>query len=104
MRNKKAIIAFIIVILISVTAIIISACGTHSNPKASHNPYIECVGYNNLNKDLGTIYYLKDNYTNNMYIKYGSDGGLTPLYDKDGSIMTYDKWLSGTKEFDTMLY
>ena len=98
---KKNIIIAMIAIIIA-TMLLLTACGKESNPDAKETPTIETVGYTG---DFDTtIYYLCDNMTKNMYIQYGSKGGLSPLYNKDGTIMQYDTWLSLTKEYNTHIY
>lgn len=98
---KKNIIIAMIAIIIA-TMLLLTACGKESNPEAKNNPAMKVVGYT---CDFHTtIYYICDNMTKNMYFQYGSEGGLSPLYNQDGTIMSYDTWLKSTKEYNTNIY
>jgi hypothetical protein len=96
---KKLIAVLLITIII---AALLCACGEPSNPEG--NIAMKVVGYSN---DTEYIYYIHDRMTDNMYVQFGSgkySGGLSPLYDEDGTIMKYDEWLRLTSEYNVNLY
>ena len=106
---KLTIIIAIILTTIFTLSLILTACGSHSIEKAEteitdEHSYMKYVGYNDIAYSDCRIHYFEDRATHNMYIQYGSKGGMSPLYDKNGQIMKYEEWKQHTKEFDVIIY
>lgn len=96
---KKLIAVLLIVIAVGT---LLCACSKPSNSEG--NSAMKFVG---KVEDRKTIYYVRDYMTDNMYMQVGNrqeSGGLTPLYDKNGTIMKYDEWLRLASEYNVYMY
>lgn len=93
---KKRVITIIFLLVLTVSVCFFTGCeaaqGSYMNPY----PKADCIVFTGYSDDFGTsgyteYYYDKD--TNVMYA-YTNSNIVTPLYKADGTLVTYDEWLS----------
>lgn len=58
----------------------------------------EALGQHNVGQDFFVLLY-RDTHTDVLYqmCKSGYGGGLCPVYNSDGTLMTYSEWIEGGK-------